>query len=62
VILHVTEMDLSMFEFHDRRTDLTEPTEEMLERQAQRYEEIFSLFREYKDVVTNVTSGVPPMI
>jgi endo-1,4-beta-xylanase len=55
VVLHVTEMDLSMFEFHDRRTDLTEPTEEMLERQAQRYEEIFSLFREYKDVVTNVT-------
>ena len=55
VQIHITEMDISVFEFHDRRTDLTEPTAEMIDKQAERYESIFSLFREYKDVVTNVT-------
>ncbi len=53
--LHVTELDISVFEFSDRRTDLTEPTEEMLEKQAERYAEVFALFREYSDIVTNVT-------
>ena len=53
--MHVTELDISVFEFSDRRTDLTEPTEEMLEKQAERYAEVFALFREYSDIVTNVT-------
>jgi len=53
--LHITELDVSMFEFNDRRTDLLEPTEEMLERQAELYEKVFRLFREYKDVITSVT-------
>lgn len=53
--LHVTEMDISVFNHDDRRTDLTEPTAEMLELQHQRYEQVFSLFREYKDVLTNIT-------
>jgi len=55
VQLHITEMDMSVFEFNDRRTDLTEPTPEMMEKQAERYEAVFALFREYKDVITNVT-------
>ncbi|MBB3111074.1 endo-1,4-beta-xylanase [Paenibacillus phyllosphaerae] len=53
--LQITELDLSMFAFDDRRTDLTAPTAEMLELQAERYEEIFRLFREYRDVLTSVT-------
>lgn len=53
--LHLTEMDISVFKHDDKRTDLTEPTEEMLELQAKRYEQVFEIFREYKDVITNVT-------
>src|SRR5690606_22704170 len=33
--LHFTEMDVSVFLHDDRRTDLTAPTEAMLERQAE---------------------------
>ena len=53
--LHITELDMSMFAFEDRRTDLAEPTAEMLEKQAERYEQVFALFREYAGVITNVT-------
>ncbi|MNZ66566.1 Endo-1,4-beta-xylanase B [compost metagenome] len=53
--LHVTELDISLFDFEDRRTDLTRPTAELLELQAERYDQIFRLFREYKDVITSVT-------
>lgn len=53
--LQVTELDVSMFEFEDRRTDLNEPTSEMLYLQEQTYENIFSIFREYKELVTSVT-------
>lgn len=53
--LQVTELDVSVFDYEDRRTDLTAPTAEMLERQAERYEQIFELFREYKDAITAVT-------
>lgn len=53
--LQVTELDISVFDFEDRRTDLTAPTTQMLELQAERYDQIFSLFREYSDVITSVT-------
>ncbi|WP_159887611.1 endo-1,4-beta-xylanase [Paenibacillus puerhi] len=53
--IQVTELDISVFEYNDRRTDLGAPTESMLERQAQLYEQVFRLFREYKDVITSVT-------
>lgn len=55
VELHITELDLSVFKFDDVRTDLKEPTNEMMELQAKRYEDIFKLFREYSDVLTSVT-------
>ncbi|MFD0693673.1 endo-1,4-beta-xylanase [Paenibacillus sp. GCM10027628] len=55
VQLHVTELDLSVFRHDDRRIDLKAPTEEMAELQHQRYEEIFGLFKEYKDAITAVT-------
>lgn len=53
--IHITEMDVSVFEFGDRRTDLTEPTEEMLALQAERYEGFFKIFREYSDVIDSIT-------
>ncbi|WP_163192230.1 endo-1,4-beta-xylanase [Clostridium thermarum] len=53
--IQITEMDVSMFEFEDRRKDLVEPTSEMLYLQEMVYDNIFSVFREYKDVITSVT-------
>ncbi|MBU9721002.1 endo-1,4-beta-xylanase [Bacillus alkalicola] len=53
--LQLTELDVSVFEHGDKRTDLTEPTEELLELQEKRYDEFFKLLREYRDVITGVT-------
>jgi len=53
--LQITEMDVSMFEHDDRRTDLTEPTERMIMLQNERYEQMFNLFREYKKHISAVT-------
>ncbi|RIX50744.1 endo-1,4-beta-xylanase [Paenibacillus nanensis] len=53
--LHITELDISVFGFDDKRTDLTEPTSEMMELQAERYDNVFALFREYRDVIDSVT-------
>ncbi|WP_078553856.1 endo-1,4-beta-xylanase [Bacillus alkalicellulosilyticus] len=55
VQLQITEMDVSMFAHEDKRTDVVHPTEEMLELQAERYEQFFKLFREYKDSISSVT-------
>ncbi|CAM3748215.1 endo-1,4-beta-xylanase [Marinicrinis lubricantis] len=53
--LQLTELDVSVFDHHDRRTDLLAPTEEMLELQAERYGQFFKLFKEYRNVITGVT-------
>lgn len=53
--LQLTELDVSMFAHDDRRTDLKEPTAEMLRLQEARYEEIFKLLVEYRDVIDGVT-------
>lgn len=53
--LQITEMDVSVFEWDDRRTDLRAPTAEMIERQTERYERLFRLLREYRDVISAVT-------
>jgi endo-1,4-beta-xylanase len=53
--LHLTELDVSVFNHEDKRTDLTEPTPEMLESQAERYHQVFHLLREYQDSITSVT-------
>lgn len=55
VQLHITELDISMFEFDDHRNDLIKPTDQMVDKQAERYDQIFSLFKEYSDVIRNVT-------
>lgn len=53
--LHLTELDVSVFTYENKRTDLTEPTSEILDLQSKRYHQVFQLLREYKDVITSVT-------
>lgn len=61
--LQLTELDLSVFRFDDRRTDLLHPSEEMLERQAELYEAVFRLLREYRNCISAVTFwGLPTII
>ncbi|GGI98447.1 beta-xylanase [Alicyclobacillus cellulosilyticus] len=55
VQIQITELDITLYDWQDRRTDLRTPPPEWLERQAERYGEIFAIFREYKDVITGVT-------
>ncbi|MGF9696838.1 endo-1,4-beta-xylanase [Paenibacillus sp. MABNR03] len=55
VQLQLTELDVSMFRFEDRRTDLVQPTQDMLELQAERYESIFRLLHEYSEHISAVT-------
>lgn len=53
--LQLTELDVSVFRFEDRRTDLTHPTKEILEIQAERYDSIFRLLYEYREHISAVT-------
>ncbi len=53
--LQLTELDVSVFRFDDKREDLVSPTKEMLELQAIRYDALFSLLREYKECIDAVT-------
>jgi endo-1,4-beta-xylanase len=53
--IQVTELDVSMFNFENRRTDLLEPTSEMLYMQEEMYNNIFRTFREYKEVLNSVS-------
>ncbi|MHA6530094.1 endo-1,4-beta-xylanase [Paenibacillus sp. BAC0078] len=55
VRIHITELDLSMFRFEDKRTDLKAPTQEMLKLQEERYAEIFALLLEYRGAIDSVT-------
>ncbi|WP_019908510.1 endo-1,4-beta-xylanase [Paenibacillus sp. HW567] len=53
--LQLTELDMSVFRFEDRRADLKAPPAELLELQAQRYEAMFRLLKEYREVISSVT-------
>ncbi|WP_139998718.1 endo-1,4-beta-xylanase [Paenibacillus paridis] len=55
MMLHITELDVSVFNFEDKRTGLLAPTEVMVERQAERYQQFFELFKEYSEHITSVT-------
>jgi endo-1,4-beta-xylanase len=52
--IQITEMDISMFA-HDDNSVYKKPTEQMIELQANAYQEVFAIFREYKDIIDNVT-------
>ena len=53
--IQITELDISLFDFFDRRTDLLSPTDEMVKKQEEMYFELFSLFEEYKEFISVVT-------
>lgn len=53
--LQLTELDVSMFRFEDKRTDVSTPGAELLELQAKRYEVLFKLLKEYREVISSVT-------
>ncbi|UQZ37429.1 1,4-beta-xylanase [Paenibacillus sp. PK3_47] len=53
--LQLTELDMSLFRFDDRRTDLKSPPADLLELQAERYEVLFRLLKEYREVISSVT-------
>lgn len=53
--LQLTELDVSMFRFDDKRMDLKVAPAELLELQAERYEAMFALLKEYRDVISSVT-------
>ncbi|KAI7251187.1 hypothetical protein KC345_g11592, partial [Hortaea werneckii] len=53
--IHITELDLSMFRFEDKRADLKAPIVEMLRLQEERYAEIFAVLLDYRKVIDSVT-------
>ncbi|WP_438494837.1 endo-1,4-beta-xylanase [Paenibacillus sp. IHBB 3054] len=53
--LQLTELDMSLFRFDDKRTDLKSPPAELLELQAERYDVMFRLLKEYREVISSVT-------
>jgi len=52
--VQITELDISVYPWQDRRRLQSKP-ENRLEKQAERYRELFEVFRRNKDVVTGVT-------
>jgi endo-1,4-beta-xylanase len=55
VRLQVTELDVSVHAGREPAAGAAEPAPELLERQAERYAEIFAIFREYRAVIDAVT-------
>ncbi len=55
VKLQITELDVSIYASSDKSTEPATPLEALLEKQAQFYESIFRLFREYREHISGVT-------
>lgn len=55
LMVQITEMDVSVFEFSDKERNYLQPTEEMLQKQAEFYGKAFEIFREYSSVIEGVT-------
>lgn len=55
ILVHITELDVSMFSYDDHRTDLHRPLDEMKQKQIEVYREIFRALKDYKDIIQNVT-------
>ena len=53
--IQITELDVSLFDFFDRRTDLLRPTADMLCKQERLYEGLFRLYEEYSEYISGVT-------
>ncbi len=55
VKLHITELDVSLFEFEDK-SSLAAPSKELLAKQAAFYGDVFAIFRQYREIVESVTT------
>jgi len=53
--LHITELDISVYNTADRSLPPPPLQDETFERQAQLYKDLFEIFRSYSDVIDNVT-------
>lgn len=53
--IHITELDISLFEYTDKRTDFNVAPLDRVKRQEEKYNKIFEIYRQYSDVITNVT-------
>lgn len=53
--VQITELDVSLFRFQDERKDIKVPTTEMLDAQTRYYSDLFTIFKEYKDIIGGVT-------
>lgn len=54
--VQITELDVSVYEFAQKDALYTEPTEELMKRQARRYGELYALFARKGDVLAGVTT------
>lgn len=55
VVIHITELDVSVFASNDKRTDLKQPTETMMKQQVEQYKMLFDVYSDFKDVIELVT-------
>lgn len=53
--VHITELDISLYDYNDRRVGFEVAPLERLKRQEEMYYNIFEIYRKYNDVITNVT-------
>jgi len=51
----VTELDMSLYAWNDRRDYGDDIPEDVLRKQAERYRDLFEAFREHKDILSEVT-------
>ena len=52
--VQITELDISVYE-NDKSPELSGDLSAIFKRQAERYDELFAIFREYRDVISCVT-------
>jgi endo-1,4-beta-xylanase len=53
--VHITELDVSLYDGDDHEIRYTEPPADLLEKQAIKYGEVFEIFRKHKDTISSVT-------
>ena len=52
--IHITELDMSLYNYGSSENYST-PPQDLLQKQAQKYKELFTMLKKYKDVVKSVT-------
>lgn len=53
--IQITELDMSMYHADDKTKEVKMPTDEMIWLQQERFEGVFKIFRDYRDILTGVT-------